>query len=58
MTDNVNQSKGDQPPNARKPPTESYRCTYSSMWIDTEHTWKLTITSADKTALTDMLSGC
>ncbi|GAB3586027.1 HNH endonuclease family protein [Amycolatopsis endophytica] len=58
VTDNVNQAKGDKSPDQWKPPLESYWCTYASMWIDVKHEWKLTINSAEKTALTEMLDHC
>ena len=33
VTDNVNQSKGDQNPSTWQPSVTSYRCTYARMWI-------------------------
>jgi hypothetical protein len=58
VTDNVNQSKGDKSPDAWKPPRTSYYCTYARMWVSVKHTWVLTITSAEKSALTSMLNTC
>lgn len=58
VTDNVNQAKGDQPPNLWKPPLEGYWCTYASMWTRTKTTWGLTVTSAEQAALTEMLDRC
>lgn len=58
VTDNVNQAKGDQSPDLWKPPLMSYWCTYAEMWVDVKHSWDLTVTSAEVTALTDMLTAC
>jgi hypothetical protein len=58
VTDNVNQSKGDQSPDTWKPPTVGYWCTYARMWVAVKYKFKLTINSAEKTALTDMLARC
>ncbi|HVW45035.1 MAG TPA: HNH endonuclease family protein [Amycolatopsis sp.] len=58
VTDNVNQSKGDDSPDVWKPPSTGYWCTYAEMWIAVKYRWKLTIHSTEKTALTDMLDRC
>jgi len=58
VTDNVNQSKGDKSPDAWKPPLTSYYCTYARMWVRVKYVWDLTVTSAEKTALTSMLGTC
>lgn len=58
VTDNVNQAKGDKSPDAWKPPLTSYHCTYARMWIGSKYKWALTITSAEKSALTSMLNSC
>lgn len=58
VTDNVNQSKGDQSPDQWKPPLTSYWCTYASMWIDVKYTWDLTATNAEVNALDNMLDTC
>ncbi|MEU4250988.1 HNH endonuclease family protein [Amycolatopsis sp. NPDC026612] len=58
VTDNVNQEKGDKSPDAWKPPLVSYWCTYAKMWVAVKAKFKLTINSAEKTALTDMLNRC
>jgi hypothetical protein len=58
VTDNVNQSKGDQSPDTWKPPSTGYWCTYARMWVAVKYKFKLTINSAEKTALTDMLGRC
>ncbi|MFI5933700.1 HNH endonuclease family protein [Actinoplanes sp. NPDC051494] len=58
VTDNVNQSKSDQSPDSWKPPLSSYHCTYARMWVKVKYVWALTVTSAEKTALTSMLATC
>lgn len=58
VTDNVNQSKGDQDPAAWKPPLSSYWCTYAKMWVRTKHRYGLSAQSAEKTALSSMLDRC
>lgn len=58
VTDNVNQSKGDQSPATWRPPRTTYWCTYAKMWTHTKYVYWLTITSAEKSALTDMLNYC
>ncbi|KAL5357098.1 hypothetical protein BJX96DRAFT_4067 [Aspergillus floccosus] len=58
VTDNVNQAKGDDGPEAWKPPLESYHCTYARMWVKVKSVYDLTITSAEKSALVSMLDTC
>ncbi|MFY1623850.1 HNH endonuclease family protein [Micromonospora sp. WMMD723] len=58
VTDNVNQSKGDQDPSTWQPPLSSYRCTYSKMWITVKSSWGLTLQSSEKSALQTMLNTC
>ncbi|MEU0961803.1 HNH endonuclease family protein [Micromonospora aurantiaca] len=58
VTDNVNQSKGDQDPSTWQPPLTSYRCTYSKMWITVKYNWGLTLQSSEKSALQNMLNTC
>ncbi|KAL8919243.1 MAG: hypothetical protein Q9208_006904 [Pyrenodesmia sp. 3 TL-2023] len=58
VTDDVNQSKGDQGPESWKPPVTSYYCTYAKMWIKVKSVYSLTVTSAEKSALTSMLNSC
>jgi hypothetical protein len=58
VTDNVNQAKGDQPPNLWKPKVTEYWCTYAELWIATKSTWDLSVTSAERSALLDMLNRC
>jgi hypothetical protein len=58
VTDNVNQSKGDQDPSTWQPSLSSYRCTYSKMWIASKSYWGLKLQSAEKSALQSMLNTC
>lgn len=58
MTDNVNQSKGDKSPDQWKPPLASFYCVYARSWVSVKSTYSLTITSAEKSALTSMLNTC
>ncbi|KAF2108281.1 hypothetical protein BDV96DRAFT_504549 [Lophiotrema nucula] len=58
VTDNVNQSKGDKGPEEWKPPLTSYYCTYAKMWIKVKSVYSLTVTSAEKSALTSMMATC
>ncbi|MDQ3406114.1 MAG: HNH endonuclease family protein [Actinomycetota bacterium] len=58
VTDNVNQSKGDQTPATWKPPLTSYHCTYAKMWSRVKYRYALSVTSAEKSALTSMLNTC
>jgi hypothetical protein len=58
VTDNVNQSKGDQDPSTWKPSLTSFWCTYARAWIDVKYEWSLTLNSTEKTALNTMLGRC
>ncbi|KAI6081818.1 hypothetical protein F4821DRAFT_248463 [Hypoxylon rubiginosum] len=58
VTDNVNSSKGDKSPDSWKPPLASFYCTYARAYVQVKSYWALTITSAEKTALTSMLNTC
>ncbi|KAK3952246.1 hypothetical protein QBC32DRAFT_146400 [Pseudoneurospora amorphoporcata] len=58
VTDNVNQAKSDQSPDSWKPPLASFYCTYAKSWVQVKYTWALSITSAEKSALTSMLNTC
>ncbi|MEV0843797.1 HNH endonuclease family protein [Actinocatenispora sera] len=51
-----NESKGDQNPSQWKPPNTGEWCYYARNWIQVKYVWKLTITSAEKSALSDMLT--
>ena len=58
VKDTVNQNKGDKTPDVWKPPVQGYWCTYAKMWTRSKSKWGLTITEAEKGALTSMLGGC
>jgi uncharacterized protein DUF1524 len=58
VTDNVNQSKGDQSPATWKPPSTGYWCTYAKMWIHVKYRYSLTINSTEEDELYRMLSYC
>ncbi len=53
-----NRSKGDQDPSQWKPPRQEAWCTYALDWIAVKAYWKLSVTAAEKTALTEMLETC
>jgi Protein of unknown function (DUF1524) len=58
VTDNVNQSKGDQDPSDWQPPRSSYRCTYAKMWVHVKYHWGLRLQSSEKSSLQSMLNTC
>jgi Protein of unknown function (DUF1524) len=58
VTDNVNQSKGDQDPSQWQPPRTSYRCTYAKMWIAVKSFYAMTAQASEKSALQNMLNTC
>ena len=58
VTDNVNQSKGDQDPATWMPSLTSYRCTYVRAWVQVKYYYNLSVDSGEKSALTSYLSGC
>ncbi|MEV4096990.1 HNH endonuclease family protein [Streptosporangium saharense] len=53
-----NRSKGDQSPDQWKPPLRTYWCTYARAWVDVKQHYALSVTSAEKGALTEMLDTC
>nr|WTB30827.1 HNH endonuclease family protein [Streptomyces sp. NBC_00830] len=58
VTDNVNQSKGDQDPATWLPSRTAYRCTYARAWVHVKYYYNLTVDSAEKSALQSVLNGC
>jgi hypothetical protein len=54
----ANRSKGDQDPSTWKPADSSSWCEYAEDWIAVKTHWKLTVTTAEKSALDDMLEKC
>jgi hypothetical protein len=55
VTDNVNQAKGDKDPSEWLPPRTEFHCMYARSWTDVKHRYGLTIDSAEKSALTDLI---
>jgi Protein of unknown function (DUF1524) len=53
-----NRSKGDRDPSEWKPTNTSVHCIYAREWIWVKYTYKLSLQSAEKTALTQMLGTC
>ncbi|AGL21429.1 HNH endonuclease family protein [Actinoplanes sp. N902-109] len=53
-----NRSKGDQDPSTWKPKATSSWCSYAKDWIAVKAHWKLSVTSAERDALNDMLEKC
>jgi len=58
VTDNVNQTNGDQDPATWMPSLTSYRCTYVRAWVQVKYYYDLSVDSAEKTALTNYLANC
>ena len=56
VTDSVNQAKGDQDPAEWLPPYD--KCRYLREWVAVKHRWRLTVDSAEKSALQSLASGC
>ncbi|MFI7284599.1 HNH endonuclease family protein [Micromonospora chersina] len=58
VTDNVNQAKGDLDPATWMPPYASARCRYIGEWVAVKTRWRLTVDSAEKSALTSWANNC
>ncbi|GLW71584.1 hypothetical protein Kpho02_38830 [Kitasatospora phosalacinea] len=58
VTDSVNQAKGDKDPAEWLPSVTGYRCTYVRAWVQVKYYYNLSVDSAEKTALTNILNGC
>jgi hypothetical protein len=56
VTDNVNQSKGDQDPTTWMPQYDT--CRYLREWVAVKHRWRLSVDSAERSALQSLASGC
>lgn len=54
----ANRAKGDQDPAQWKPANRAAWCQYARDWIAVKHYWRLTVTTDEKAALTDMLETC
>ncbi|MGH3348898.1 MAG: HNH endonuclease family protein [Nocardioides sp.] len=56
VTDNVNQSKGDQDPGTWLPQYD--KCRYLREFVAVKHRWRLTVDSTEKSAMTSLASSC
>ncbi|WKX73045.1 HNH endonuclease family protein [Streptomyces sp. XD-27] len=53
-----NRSKADKGPDAWKPPSVDYWCTYSRAWVSVKYLYKLNITAREGRELNRMLNTC
>jgi hypothetical protein len=53
-----NRSKGDQGPEAWKPPRRAAWCLYSRWWVQVKRHWRLTVTRPERTELRRMVATC
>ncbi|TCO28542.1 uncharacterized protein DUF1524 [Kribbella steppae] len=58
VTASSNRSKSDSDPSEWKPTNASVHCIYAREWIWVKHTYGLSLQSAEKTALQQMLGTC
>ena len=58
VTASSNRSKGDKDPASWQPTVSSTHCVYARYWIWVKYTYKLSLQSTEKTALTSMLGYC
>ena len=56
VTDDVNQAKGDQDPGSWLPQYD--RCRYLREFVAVKHRWRLTVDSAEKSAMASLASSC
>jgi len=54
----ANRSKSDSGPGEWKPENKDYWCTYATAWTKISVSWSISISSSDKSALTEMLDTC
>ena len=57
VTARTNLSKGDRDPAHWLPPRAAARCTYAIQWVDVKYRWRLTMDSAERAALANILTG-
>lgn len=57
ITDNLNSAKQDRDPAQWLPPYATSRCTYAVWWVQVKYRWRLTMDSAERSALSRILSG-
>jgi hypothetical protein len=58
VTDNVNQAKGDGDPADWMPPYAAATCRYVGEWLAVKLRWRLTVDSAERSALTSYAGSC
>jgi hypothetical protein len=58
VTDNVNQAKGDRDPAEWMPSYAPVRCRYLAEWVVVKLRWRLTVDSAERSALSSLAAGC
>ncbi|KYK54819.1 secreted protein [Drechmeria coniospora] len=58
VTDRVNEAKGDKSPDRWMPPLESFHCIYAKSWVQVKSYYRLSVTDAEKDALSGMLDSC
>jgi hypothetical protein len=58
VKDSVNQAKGDRDPAQWLPPYQGATCRYVREWVATKIRWRLTVDSAEKSALTGRANAC
>jgi hypothetical protein len=58
VKDSVNQAKGDKDPAEWLPPHSGATCRYVREWVAVKIRWRLTVNTAEKTALTNIANGC
>lgn len=56
VTDNVNQSKGDQDSATWQPQYD--RCRYLREWVAVKLRWRLSVDSSEKSAMSSLASSC
>lgn len=58
VSEHSNRSKGDDDIANWVPPLASFRCIYARAWVQVKHNYKLTIDSAEKSAISAILDDC